>query len=125
MIEDAQIGTEWCRTTLGANITTGWELDPFGYGIGTPTFFHDCGLNDLVITRSALNMENGLFQWTGDDNSSILGFYVPTYCMCPGDDGYTTEANLQNINAFYDYVFSMINPSSPNFQQSINPDNFS
>src|SRR5271157_49602 len=123
LIEDAEIGNEWVRSTLGVNPTVGWEIDPFGFGIGTPTFFNDCGLKYLVITRSATPLQNGLFRWTGTDNSSILGFYYPTYSQDFGNAVVANIAYYQGINEFFKRISDLINSSSPEYEYSINAAN--
>lgn len=125
LIEDALQGITWARDILGANITTGWELDPFGFGAGTPTYYHDLGLKYCVIMRTGPPMWDGVFNWTGNDGSSIYGYKMPTYSASWGNGGFTTDTDIQNVNEFIQNVHNWIDPTTNPFEHTVNPGNLS
>src|SRR5271157_1164086 len=125
LIEDALQGITWVHDVLHANVTTGWELDPFGFGAGTPTFYNDLGLKYCVVMRTSWMGQDGVFNWTGNDGSSIYGYKIPNYSSTWGDDGFTTDAKIQNLDDFIQNVHNWIDPSTNPFQHTVDPGNVS
>lgn len=125
LIQDAAIGIKWARDVLGAKITTGWEIDVFGFGAGTPTFYNKLGLNYSIICRTGIGMWDGVFNWTGVDGSRIYGYKMPHYDHGYGNDGMVTVTDITNVNEFIRKVSEWINPSNNPFQHTVNPDDLS
>jgi len=126
LIQDAVLGIKWAKDVLNANITTGWQIDVFGFGAGTPTFYRNLGLNYCIFTRSGQSMWDGVFTWTGVDNSTIYGYKLPNYSNGWGNDGgYATAMRVQNVNEFIQEVHNWINPHTNPFQHTVNPGNLS
>ncbi len=123
LIQDALLGIKWAREVLDANITTGWEIDVFGFGVGTPTFYKNLGLNFVVITRAGRTMNDGLFRWTGADNSTIYGYKLPDYSQDYGAMGLVTALEPARVDEFFQEIHRWIDPTTPPFQHTINPRN--
>ena len=46
-----QLGHEYLRKTFGVRPKIGWQIDPFGSSISTPTIFAKMGFDAHVINR--------------------------------------------------------------------------
>nr|MDO8083442.1 glycoside hydrolase family 38 C-terminal domain-containing protein [Candidatus Sigynarchaeum springense] len=125
LIQDAAIGIKWTRDVLGAKITTGWEIDVFGFGAGTPTYYNKLGLNYSIICRTGIGMWDGVFNWTGVDGSRIYGYKMPHYDHGYGNDGQVTATDFTNVNEFMQKVHEWIRPTNNPFQHTVNPGNLS
>ncbi len=125
LIQDAAIGIKWARDVLDATITTGWEIDVFGFGAGTPTYYNKLGLNYSIICRTGIGMWDGVFNWTGVDGSRIYGYKMPHYDHGWGNDGQVTATDFTDVNEFMQKIHEWIKPTNNPFQHTVNPGNLS
>ncbi|MEX2685112.1 MAG: glycoside hydrolase family 38 C-terminal domain-containing protein, partial [Candidatus Sigynarchaeota archaeon] len=125
LVQDAAIGIKWARDVLGATITTGWEIDVFGFGAGTPTLYNKLGLKYCIICRTGIGMWDGVFNWTGVDGSRIHGYKMPHYNHGFGNDGQVTATDFANVNEFIRKIHEWIRPTNNPFQHTVNPGDLS
>jgi len=86
-------GKRYFRRRFGIDVTTGWNVDSFGYNHNMPQFFRKSGINRFVTQKIWWNdttvFPYYVFWWQGVDGTRLLSYFPPA--------GYTSRVRLERV----------------------------
>ena len=70
----------WMNQTLGAKVSTAWNIDTYGQTVQMPQLFHKAGLSYFVFMRDVpknlVNEVKSPFVWESPDGSKVLSYWL-------------------------------------------------
>eukprot|EP00762_Andalucia_godoyi_P007178 ANDGO_08105.mRNA.1 Alpha-mannosidase B len=101
-IDQMTVGHQWVLQTFGVTPKYGWQIDPFGASLFTPTLWSKAGFKAMVLnrmnyyTKDALKANQTLeFWWTPDASrpqETVFAHVLDSHYIPP--DGFDWEFNL-------------------------------
>ena len=86
-------GKRYFRERFGVDVTTGWNVDSFGYNHNMPQFFSKSGIQRFVTQKIWWNdttvFPHYVFWWEGVDGTRLLSYFPPA--------GYTSRVRLNRV----------------------------
>lgn len=77
----ALISQRYFQKVFGKPARCGYNVDSFGHNASLPKILRNCGMDRYVFMRPDPNEKElpDLFQWTSDDQSSVVTYRIPTH----------------------------------------------
>ena len=70
----------WMNQTLGAKVSTAWNIDTYGQTVQMPQLFHKAGLSYFVfmrdVPRNLVDEVKSPFVWESPDGSKVLSYWL-------------------------------------------------